>query len=112
MWTKPSVFTRNLTTEDCWLWDGAHNNGYPIVRTTTTRRLLHRVVAKTPDNMEAHHTCGNKGCMNPEHVVNLSTGDHMRLHRLDEAPALCPQGHDAWAIRADRGHRYCVECQS
>jgi hypothetical protein len=74
----------------CWIWYGARNSsGYgvmkPMGRGDVDRRV-HRLVYEIfvgpiPDGAVFHHTCGVKACVNPGHLVLMSTAEHIRLHQ-------------------------------
>ena len=37
-----------------------------------------------PEKHSIHHHCGNKPCLNVEHMELLTTSDHCRLHALEK----------------------------
>ena len=75
--------------DDCWVWTGARSPaGYGIISWRGARVNVHRLawfLAKAPEAMEGEvadspllrsnngvfvaHTCGNKLCCNPNHMV-------------------------------------------
>lgn len=71
----------------CILWEGATNgDGYGVVRFNGVLMLVHRVTyrlkkGRIPAGKEVHHTCENRRCRNPEHLVLKTHRAHMRLHR-------------------------------
>jgi len=54
-----------------------------------------------------HHLCGNKECMNVEHLEVVSNSEHRQRHLVK----LCKRGHDEWYIRPDGKGRQCMACQ-
>lgn len=54
----------------CWLWRGVVNkDGYA----TSGKRLVHRTLyaekhGAIPPNLECHHKCRNRSCVNPNHL--------------------------------------------
>lgn len=72
----------------CLVWQGAVNSkGYPTRGDGTGRgtMLAHRVAYEQdhgplPDGMHLHHLCGERRCLNVEHLIALSQRDHNRLH--------------------------------
>ena len=71
----------------CWDWRGYINPaGYGRVRLGTRGRVVmaHRMVwerenGQVPPGMELHHACGNRGCVNPNHMELLVVAEHRRL---------------------------------
>lgn len=79
-------WNRVKKTEWCWLWQGGKNSrGYGSFQVTTkTPKPAHRVAYELtkgmiPEGLTIDHLCGNKGCVNPEHleVVTMSE-NHLR----------------------------------
>jgi hypothetical protein len=45
--------------------------------------LLDAVVPRPTDGYHRHHVCGNRTCLNADHVVVVSPSFHRQLHRPD-----------------------------
>jgi hypothetical protein len=70
---------RTVRGPNCWTWTGQHINGYAVVPMTSpskdgpqTYTMGARVVweskhKKTLGSDRLYRTCGNKGCVNPDH---------------------------------------------
>ena len=43
--------------------------------------LFNDVVPRSPKGYHRHHVCGNRDCLNPDHVVVVSASFHRKLHR-------------------------------
>jgi hypothetical protein len=86
-------------TTGCWNWTlSTYGNGYGQARHQGTGYLAHRLAYETwygpiPDGLLVRHTCDNKLCLNPEHLLlgthednsadklarNRNTRDHFKL---------------------------------
>lgn len=70
---------------DCWVVDG-QPDVYPSVKSGWSRGNGHRFVYQEvhgvvlDPSIHVHHTCENKGCIRPDHLVAVEAGDHMRVH--------------------------------
>lgn len=66
--------------DECWIWIGHINNaGYPIVyssirrRMTQVKNLMWALTKNGEDRPKMLSTsCGNKRCVNPEHIIEIS----------------------------------------
>ena len=115
----------------CWE-DGRkpHTSGYRVVQYPWTLRRLHTVVwehfnGPVPEGHEPHHTCGNKACCNPAHIVILTKEEHGRLHSgagalaanaARRAKPTCKRGHlyegDNLMWRVDKNGRWSRVCRA
>lgn len=84
---------------ECWLWTGrVDSNGYGIIRLDghpchVRSMQAHRYYwmaenGDVPAGKHLHHTCCRPGCCNPDHLIPVTFGEHMRLHNLKVADCL------------------------
>lgn len=105
---------------ECWSWAASHQGGYPqaMLRARGDRKdkptRVHRLVAGLVHGNvtgPVHHACGNKGCLNPDHLV--PTGSH-REHFQFHLRTHCQRGHllqgrDLYITPS--GDRQCQACR-
>jgi hypothetical protein len=83
--------------DGCWIWLGAHTpNGYGLVTINGGVKVVHVIVYEhfkggKPPNTDLHHTCSNKACANPDHVV-ISNYKHRAFHNSQRTH--CIHGHE------------------
>lgn len=72
----------------CWLWNKALHDGYGWVAIGCGKaKLVHRMFYEAkygvviPDGFEAHHTCGVRRCVNPEHIEPKEKSIHLSEHK-------------------------------
>lgn len=68
-------------TDTCWNWTGALINGYGSIGVDGRTRRAHRVayellVGPTDNSLVLHHTCGNRRCVNPAHLQEITYQDN------------------------------------
>lgn len=87
-------------TEDfpCWIWTGAKGStGYGNVSVAGRTCYAHRIAYERykgliPRGLDIDHACGNRLCVNPEHLEavprtsNLSRSRALRSTQLGTAP--------------------------
>jgi hypothetical protein len=113
--------TRPDTVHGCWVWTGGKDReGYgrwEIAENRFGTRAAHRIAFYLGNGylpewpLVVDHICGNKSCVNPEHL--------RVLHHLDNAlrgvgltrSKTCPAGHNRWRYRA-KGGRECLDCRN
>jgi hypothetical protein len=101
----------NFTEDGCWLWTGAvARGGYGKIGVAGRHLVAHRVlyeliVDAVPANVELHHLCGNKACVNPDHLEPLVRAEHEARHRKTH----CVNGH-ALPLVTGPGKRHCKTC--
>lgn len=92
---------------ECWLWMAATVNGYgKFIFSNGISCRAHRYayeVANGPvaSGLDLHHTCNNRACVNPDHLIPVPHEDHSLL--FHSAPKIdlphrqrvthCSQGH-------------------
>ena len=69
----------------CWIWTGAKDrNGYAEAKVRGKVRVIHRYVYDTlvggldPDLTIDHLCTGNRNCVNPEHMEQVSRSENSR----------------------------------
>ena len=99
---------RKRDRHGCHVWQGKLLRGYGRFHTSPAHVWGWRNVygRELPDGFDLHHTCGNRACVNPRHLVVLSKAAHRAVH--DAARTHCPQGH-AYDARNAR-QRVCKQC--
>lgn len=69
----------------CWIWTGGlDTRGYGHFKINGRMVLAHRWTYEQfhgtiPPGMDLHHTCENRRCVNPNHLVPLTRKAHRRL---------------------------------
>lgn len=101
-----SKYTIN-PVNDCWEWQGAiaTQGGYPIIGgyvdgKKVSPQYAYKVLwvekfgpmptEDCPDGShrwELHHTCENKHCVNPDHLILVTHREHMALHKASRTLA-------------------------
>lgn len=84
---------------DCWVWcRRIQPDGYGWARRGRRTMPAHRAVwqdkfGPLPSDIELHHKCENRACVNPAHLETVHETEHRMLHAV-----LSPD--DVRAIRA------------
>jgi len=87
---------RHITKDPsgCWLWTGFITpDGYGRISIKRRDWAAHRAVwylirgEEIPDDLVAHHTCGVKHCVNPDHLEPMTPRRHRFRHMTDESLA-------------------------
>ena len=118
--------------DPCKPYEKQSNMGRPVVpgqRTTTTKNGVFKraaVVAyeeaygPVPPGHVVHHTCENQWCVEPTHLVAITSAEHIRLHGLpgdhhQAAKTHCPKDHPYAGTNlyvAPNGDRHCRVCRN
>lgn len=81
-------------TKSCWNWIGTICSGYGHFtsnkKLTTAHRIMFEHFNGEVGNLDIHHTCKNKRCVNPAHLKAISRKDH---RTLESHKKICPRGH-------------------
>ncbi len=71
----------------CWIWSGSQDKGvgYGRIKIEGKNLRASRVsytlaTGKDPREMVVRHTCGNKSCVNPEHLALCKRGHEIRAY--------------------------------
>jgi hypothetical protein len=88
-WIEPNPHNK------CWIWTGTTNNEYGVASNTFSKwtiaepavhRLVYRLlIGEIPQDYVLHHSCFQKRCCNPEHLVPMTAEEHRKLHAEDAA---------------------------
>ena len=87
-------------------------NGYGRIRRNT---YAHRVAYEDAfgpisDGHQIHHLCGNRACVEPDHLVSMTIGQH-RFFDRGKFSATCRRGHPR--TRENIGpNRTCRACKA
>lgn len=97
-------WSRVRKTSSCWHWVGGCNvGGYGMFCLDGRDHLAHRLAyedaaSPIPNGFQVHHTCRNKGCVNPKHLQAMSRAEHMAQpdssQAINAAKTHCPRGHE------------------
>ena len=76
----------------CWIWTKSLMNGYGAIKIEGKTRRAHIVSwelhngRKVKDGYVLHHKfkCGNKKCVNPMHLQEMTEAEHLSLHNSGE----------------------------
>lgn len=121
--TLDRFMTKVEKTDGCWNWTGYIDpaSGYGVSGvvpgTKSTPERAHRrayrlMVGSLTEGLHLHHTCENKRCVNPDHLVPLEPRDHVRVH--NPITNACKYGHpypENLYVRRN-GSRICRACDA
>lgn len=98
-WSKVDKYGPN----GCWNWTAStHQRGYGSFHFDGRSRPAHRLSyswakGAIPAGLQIHHTCENKRCVNPAHLIAISAGAHTLIGNSwsgkNSRKTHCPQGH-------------------
>lgn len=87
---------------DCWIWNGAVNNGIPKIAVIKTigekqnsrnvpRYLWRKIKGKNP--VTIFNRCGDKNCVNPIHYAEAKVSRHRKI-----TPDQCIEIRELWRM--------------
>ena len=85
VYTNGEIF---LSDNQCWEWTASSNEkGYGRKywrnHTKYAHRLSYRLFCgEIPPNMQVHHICKNPKCVNPNHLLLVTSAQHHKIHNL------------------------------
>lgn len=106
----------------CWLWLGALlPNGYGVISRgsgDTRNAYVHRLSYEAkfgpiPEELEIHHICENRRCVNPDHLRAVTHAENVALSEPARRTH-CPRNHEYTpenTIRTRSGKRQCRQCR-
>lgn len=125
--TDETKFLRLVFGSGCWEWPNYKiPTGYGRLMWRGSVQQAHRVayelfVGPIPEGHHVHHACGNRGCVNPEHLETMAQSDHSTIHASEHrlrVGGTCKNGHDlddaTLVVRSDSNGRErlrCIECE-
>lgn len=111
--------------DDCWLWIAGRRGGNHTPQTydyggfslhghdTYAHRASYLLlVGELAPGEEIHHTCENKICVNPEHLLAVTRREHGRFYQSAQKDR-CVNGHALDEANTYRwgGRRHCRTCR-
>jgi hypothetical protein len=98
-------YTEKRRADQCWPWlAGKNRKGYGMLQVgSADNRAAHRVsyelaFGSIPEGMQIHHTCENKACQNPAHLVAMKPGAHTLIGNgfsgRNAQKTHCKNGHE------------------
>lgn len=99
-WEPFRFWSKVIKTESCWVWTaGQYATGYGLYSVMHWPHRAHHVAweavgrGTVPTGYNLHHRCGNRLCVNPDHLELMLHGDHSRMHVTTAAGKRCSRGH-------------------
>ncbi len=106
---------------DCIEWTGCKTKaGYGIMAVGDTTKLTHRIVyeehiGSIPKGKEIHHICGNRACMNVEHLQLVTRRQNVLMSSnfaaVNSKKTHCPQGHEYNEKNTYTDSKNCRHCR-
>ena len=104
-----------ISEDGCWNWTGQiSTKGYGVTKRTTAHRASYDLfVGPVLSGQEVHHRCGNRRCVNPEHLELLPVAEHRKAHA--GLRGTCAHDHP-WTLEntyiRSNGQRQCRACKA
>ena len=69
----------------CWIWIAGLTDGYGTIRINGKNKYAHIVSwemtnGPAPEGYVLHHECRTRNCVNPDHLLLITKGEHLSLH--------------------------------
>lgn len=105
----------------CWQWVAAISKatGYGVFQVGGKFQSAHRAsyelfVGPLEKGLVVHHRCGNRPCVNPEHLEAMNQRSNLMATpqtqaATNAAKVVCLRGHSVF-VTGKSGRRYCKEC--
>lgn len=106
--------------DECWPWlagrGGYQSRPYFAYKweggkryTEHAARTMYRLHYEEPGDRHIHHTCENRDCLNPAHLLALPERQHYRVHERTHCPRNHPFNEENTYIDK-RGYKNCRAC--
>lgn len=102
----------------CWNWTAyRQRDGYGQIKSKLAHRISYAMcVGPIPEGKQLHHTCKNKGCVNPGHLVPVTDATHPgNIADVRRSQTHCKRGHEFTpenTMSYQAGHRKCRACHN
>lgn len=99
----PPRIRAHILMDDCWIWlRHCDMKGYGRIRWNRKYPQVHRLVYEllkgpVPPGKQLHHTCKNKRCCSPFHLLLVTPREHLELE---------PRSHLAERTHCKHGHLF------
>ena len=116
----------NITIKDgCWNWNlYCDKLGLPIIwspeegKSVPAHRFVYELFkGEIQHHQEIRHTCRNKSCINPEHLIQVTRAENVKgtgIGRHNKIKTECPKGHPydkKNTLIIKDSYRQCLTCK-